>query len=600
MNHGRILHVCGLLLVASSTSSAQVTRRVSVNSSGGQVGGLSDFASISSDNGIVGFRSLSSTLVGGDTNGFRDEFCRRLLTGYTEIVSVDWNEGLGNGVSGPGFVSADGRYVVFSSDAIDLVPGDTNGQTDVFVRDRSAGTTERVSISSPGGQGDGPSIHGTISGDGRYVAFESSATNLVSGDTNGVNDIFVRDRQNATTSRISRGQSGTESNGWSETPMINAHGTVVVFASGATNLVSGDSNGCWDIFRCSLSGGGMTRISVTPGSSGHQGNGNSLAPSISADGSCIAFYSLATNLANSAVDTNGVGDILYRDMGASHIELVSLDTGGAVGNGPSSAPSVSADGNFVAFESAATNLVPGDTNGAQDVFVRDIALHTIERVSIDTSGVQGNGRSAWPSISGDGRWVAFESDADNLVPGDTNNNTDIFVRDRNAAGFSSLCHPGHDGVLSCPCSNQPPILGRGCNNSSATGGAFLTASGPAYLSADTLVFTTFAEKPTAFSIVLQGTTFLANGVVYGQGVRCTGGVLKRLFAKNALSGSITAPDFGAGDPSISARSAAKGDVISPGEYRVYLVYYRDPVVLGGCSAASTFNATQTGLVVWSL
>jgi len=154
-------------------------------------------------------------------------------------------------------------------------------------------------------------------------------------------------------------------------------------------------------------------------------------------------------------------------------------------------------------------------------------------------------------------------------------------------------------VQACPCSNPPTTIGRGCNNSSATGGALLTASGAAYLTADRLVLTTFAEKPTAFSIVLQGTTLLANGVVYGQGVRCTGGVLKRLFAKNAVAGSVTAPDFGAGDPSISARSAAKGDVISAGEYRVYLVYYRDPVVLGGCSAASTFNATQTGLVVWS-
>ncbi|HEV8112566.1 MAG TPA: calcium-binding protein [Planctomycetota bacterium] len=598
MNHGRILHVFGLLLVASSTSSAQVTRRVSVNSSGGQVNGLSDFSSISSNGAIVAFRSLSSTLVGGDTNGFRDAFCRGRITTQTEIVSVDSSEHLGDGASGPQFASVDGSLIVFSSDANNLVPGDTNGQTDVFVRDRVAGTTQRVSVSSGGAQGDGPSAYGTISADGRYVAFQSSATNLVSGDTNGVGDIFVRDRLGGITVLISRGASFTPSNGWSEAPAISADGNYVVFASGATNLINGDTNGFWDVFRCFTLGGGNERISVVPGTHGSQGNGNSLFPSISADGSCIAFYSLATNLTNVA-DTNGVADILCRNMSATSIELVSCDAGGTVGNGASGAPSISADGTYVAFESAATNLVPGDTNGIQDIFVRNRVLHTIERVSVDTSGVQGNARSAWPSISGDGRFVAFESDSDNLVGGDTNQNTDIFVRDRDATGFSSMCHPGLDGVQACPCSNPPTTIGRGCNNSSATGGALLTASGAAYLTADRLVFTTFAEKPTAFSIVLQGTTFLANGVVYGQGVRCTGGVLKRLFAKHALAGSVTAPDFGAGDPSISARSAAKGDVISAGEYRVYLVYYRDPVVLGGCSAASTFNATQTGLVVWS-
>jgi len=598
MNHGRILQVCGLLLVASSTSSAQVTRRVSVNSSGGQVNGLSDFSSISSNGAIVAFRSLSSTLVGGDTNGFRDAFCRGRLTTQTEIVSVDSSEHLGDEASGPQFASVDGSLIVFSSDANNLVPGDTYGQTDVFVRDRVAGTTQRVSVSSGGAQGDGPSTYGTISADGRYVAFQSSATNLVSGDTNGVGDIFVRDRLGGITVLISRGGGATPSNGWSEAPAISADGNYVVFASGATNLINGDTNGFWDVFRCFTLGGGNERISVVPGLHGLQGNGNSLFPSISADGSCIAFYSLATNLTFMG-DTNGVADILCRDMSATMIELVSRDAGGTAGNGASGAPSISADGIYVAFESTATNLVPGDTNGIQDIFVRNRVLGTTERVSVDTSGVQGNARSAWPSISGDGRFVAFESDSDNLVAGDTNLNTDIFVRDRDATGFSSMCHPGQDGVQACPCSNPPTTIGRGCNNSSATGGALLTASGAAYLTADRLVLTTFAEKPTAFSIVLQGTTLLANGVVYGQGVRCTGGVLKRLFAKNAVAGSVTAPDFGAGDPSISARSAAKGDVISAGEYRVYLVYYRDPVVLGGCSAASTFNATQTGLVVWS-
>jgi hypothetical protein len=194
--------------------------------------------------------------------------------------------------------------------------------------------------------------------------------------------------------------------------------------------------------------------------------------------------------------------------------------------------------------------------------------------------------------------VAFRSDATNLVPGDTNARTDVFVHDRYSTGFTSLCDPGVDGVSACPCSNPPSSAGHGCDNSSATGGAALSASGIAYLSRDSLEFTTNGEIPTSFSILLQGKAFLPGGVVYGQGIRCLGAPLKRLFAKTAVAGSITAPNFGAGDPTVSARSAALGDVIQPGQSRWYLVYYRDPVVLGGCPVSSVFNATQTGQVTW--
>jgi len=166
--------------------------------------------------------------------------------------------------------------------------------------------------------------------------------------------------------------------------------------------------------------------------------------------------------------------------------------------------------------------------------------------------------------------------------------------------FTSLCDPGAGGVIPCPCANAPVNSGRGCNNSAATGGANLSGGGVAHLAADTLFFTTAGEKPTATSILMQGTASPANGVVYGQGVRCVGGSLKRLFVKAAVGGSILAPNFAGGDPSVSARSAAKGDTILAGQNRWYLVYYRDPTVLGGCPSSSTFNATQTGLVTWTM
>jgi hypothetical protein len=261
---------------------------------------------------------------------------------------------------------------------------------------------------------------------------------------------------------------------------------------------------------------------------------------------------------------------------------------------------MSADGRFVAFQSSASNLVDGDTNKAEDVFARDRQLGTTERVSVDSSGEQGDNNSYVPSVSGDGRYVAFVSNASNLVGDDTNGTLDVFVRDRlGGTSFTSLCDPGVGGVIPCPCANAPVNSGRGCDNSASTGGANLSSGGLAHLSSDSLFFTTAGEKPTATSILMQGTSHLMTGAVYGQGVRCVSGSLKRLFVKSAVGGSILAPNFGAGDPSVSARSAAKGDTILPGQSRWYLVYYRDPTVLGGCPATSTFNATQTGQVSWS-
>jgi uncharacterized membrane protein len=164
--------------------------------------------------------------------------------------------------------------------------------------------------------------------------------------------------------------------------------------------------------------------------------------------------------------------------------------------------------------------------------------------------------------------------------------------------MTSFCLPSEGGVIGCPCGNPPLLAGTGCDNSSHTGGAMLAASGTPSLSADTLVFTTSGEKPTALSIVLQGPTSLATGAVFGQGVRCVGGSLKRLYTKSASGGSITAP--GAGDPSVHVRSAALGDTITAGTDRFYMVYYRDATVVGGCPAASTFNATQGGRVSWAM
>jgi hypothetical protein len=308
----------------------------------------------------------------------------------------------------------------------------------------------------------------------------------------------------------------------------------------------------------------------------------------------VTFYSSASNLF--AGDTNGVQDAFVHDMLTGATEVISVSSNGTLANGPSTPGEISDDGRYIAFKSTASNLVAGDTNSASDAFIRDRVSGTTTRVSVATDGSQANAGSGSGWLSPDGRYVILDSLASNLVTGDTNNARDIFVHDRFASGFTSLCDPGSGSVIACPCNNPPAVAGRGCENSSLTGGARLSAIGIAYLAQDRLVFSTTDERPMATSILLQGDSFASNGAAFGQGVRCAGGSLKRMYVKTASAGSITAPDFTAGDPTISARSAVLGVPIQPGQPYFYLVYYRDPVVLGGCSALLTFNCTQTGSV----
>lgn len=552
---------------------------------------------MSADGRYVAFRSSSSDLVPGDTNATSDIFVRDRLNGTTERLSLSSAKAQANGVSGIfGIsISADGRFVAFESRANNLVPGDTNLNSDVFVRDRSDGTTERVSVGVGGVQGNSESSYPSISADGSCVAFMSRATNLVPGDNNGVYDVYLRDRLNGTTERISVGIGGADANSESSYTSISADARYVAFASGATNLVPGDTNGFIDIFVRDRLSGTTERVSIT--TLGAQPNFDSRPPAISADGRCVAFQSRATNIVPG--DTNATADVFLRDRQSGTTELVSVTAGGVPGNFSSGLPHISGDGRYVSFDSLASNLVPGDTNGFIDVFVRDRLSGVTERVNLATGGAQTiYQNSGHSSISTDGRYVAFKSYSRDLVPGDSNGEGDVFLHDRDAAGFTSVCDPGLGGVIACPCSNPPSGPGRGCDNSSATGGALLSASGIAYLSMDSLVLTTSGENPAAASIVVQGNASIASGAVFGQGARCGGGMLKRLYLKTASAGAITAPDFAAGDPTVSARSATLGDPIQPGESRWYFVYYRDSIVLGGCPPTSSFNSTQTGHVAW--
>jgi Tol biopolymer transport system component len=610
----RAARLTSVALVAALTGGialAQSTERVSLDSAGAQgnqdSGGNLNGVSISADGRFVAFTSFATNLVAGDTNGCKDVFVRdRQNPGTTVRVSVDSSGAQGNSYSQDPSISADGRFVAFESLATNLVAGGTNGFDQVFLHDRDtdadgifdepgAVATILVSVDSSGVQGNYDSTYPSISADGLFVAFTSGASNLVANDTNMVQDIFIRDVQPGTTERVSEGPSGVQGNNWSLYSSLSANGRFVALWSLASNLVASGTNGHEHIFvHDRLTG---TTELASADSIGAEGNNDSYFPSISADGRWVAFTSGASNLV--AGDTNSAYDTFVHDRQSGATERVSLGPNGVEGNSGSSwdAVSISGDGRFVAFESMATNLVTGDTNGSPDTFVRDRQSGTTERVSVDSVGTEGDFDSHYPSISAGGRFAAFGSFATNLVGGDTNGLYDVFVRDRGPGNpGTDLCQAGTGSVIGCPCSNPPANSPRGCDNSAGTGGAQLTSTGLASLAADSLVFSTNGEKPTATSVVLQGNNANASGIVFGQGVRCATGTLKRLYVKTASGGSITAP--AAGDPSVSARSAALGDPISAGTSRWYAVYYRDPIVLGGCSATSTYNVTQTQAVAW--
>jgi TolB protein len=414
-----IVAVAGL---APPAAAAPATVLVSANRSGGVGNRSSAEPAISGNGRFVAFTSHSTNLVAGDTNSRQDVFLRDLMTGTTRRVSLGPQGRQGNRRSHQAAVSTDGRYVVFSSDATNLVAGDTNGWPDVFVRDTVAGVTRRISVGPGGVQANRDSAAGAISGDGRYVAFVSGATNLVPGDTNGVSDLFVRDTVANTTSRLSLGPGGVQSNGFADGPSISADGRFVAFNSAATNLVAGDTNGVVDVFLRDRVAGTTRRISVGPG--GVQANGATSQSAISADGRHVAYTSEASNL--TPADTDALPDVLIRDLAAGTNARVSPRTDNLPGSF-SSEPDVSGTGRFVAFVTSSA-LVPGDSGSSVDVYARDMATGAFRLVSVAAGGGSANGPSADPSIADSGTPVAFTSAATDIVPGDTNGFDDVFAR----------------------------------------------------------------------------------------------------------------------------------------------------------------------------
>ena len=444
-----------------------VTKRISLHTDdtqGNASSGL-DFemysVGISETGRYVVFSSEATNLVDDDTNGQRDVFLRDRDTDNDQIydepgsvkttrISMGYDGSQTNGDSWEVAISADSKFIAYSSDASNIVSGDTNGARDVFVYNRTTGVTERVSVvnATTNGNGNAQSDQPFLSRTGRYVVFRSFANNLVTGDTNTVADIFLRDRNTKLTMRIPPPDisiSFTEPDAESTTPTISDDGTRVAFASRATNLVTtpadnADGNAL-DVFVYDRSAGDTYLISAVGNLTDTL---DSYTPYISGDGNYVAFasrsWSLDTDTTNWEAPTDTDADIFVYDLTLDVISRVSVNFFGVqAANGDSFSPSITRDGRFIAFASEANNLdvnLP-DVNARRDIFLHDrtLALSGVydfgltQRISLNYNRGEPNDWSFVPVIAPEGRHVAYVSEASNLVNNDTNNAWDVFAFD---------------------------------------------------------------------------------------------------------------------------------------------------------------------------
>ena len=386
-------------------------------------------AALSADGRVVVFASHASNLVPGDTNGKRDIFRFDRLSNEMTRLSLTSTGRQADGDSFWPEVCGDGSVVTFTSFA-GLDPRDTNGALDAYLVDVATGQLSWVG----GAASDEPPNAATtvprISADGRFVAYQSWASNLVPGDTNGTQDVFVYDRLGGRTERVSLASDGSEGDNQSTSASLSANGRFVAFGSSATNLIpGGDLNGtASDVFVRDRATGRTWLASVD-----HLGfqraEGRSLYPVISGDGRRVVFHSTAGLVPGNPAGKQKDADVFVFDADKGHSRIASVNSGGALADGISFEPAISLDGRWVAYRSRATNLVPGDTNALDDVFLHDLLLGETRRVSTSATGAEANGLSLRPRLSARASVVSFDSTASNLVPNTTTVFQRVLVRD---------------------------------------------------------------------------------------------------------------------------------------------------------------------------
>jgi Tol biopolymer transport system component len=589
----RVTWTAATVAVLGTAAFAQgVTERASVGSNASQGMGDSDQASISGNGRWVAFRSAADNLVAGDTNGVTDVFVRDRWTGTVERVSVSTSGAQGDAESLEPSISFDGRYVAFASEANNLVSDVAPASSkDIFLRDRQLGTTVLLTRTAANGPSNGDCHRPRVSDDGRYVSFEGSATNLLVGATSSGYQVFRRDVTGGVTTLVSVSTSGGPAGGFSWNGAISADGRYVAFVSSGNNVVANDTNLYTDCFWRDMLTGQTRRVSVS--SSGVQGNGSTYTNcAMSRDGRWVALCSNAGNLAPGEFAAGY--DIFLHDTQTASTYRISLTSSNFAADGNSYDPAVSDDGRYVAFQSFSTNLDPLDTDQQSDIFVRDRQLGTTRLVSRnDSAGA--NSDSFSPQISSDGALVAFHSASSDLVPQDTNLKVDTFVRDLGTDNHTMFC-AGLAGT--CPCGNAGRS-GAGCENSALTGGALLRATGRASVSADQVTLFATGLPPASSAVFFQGTARenSGNGTLFGDGLRCAGGTAVRMSQYGVVAGVATTGygvQPGSGGSGVPIH--VQGLVPSSGGTRTYQVWYRNAAVF--CSA-STFNLSNGVEIVWT-
>jgi Tol biopolymer transport system component len=394
---------------------AAKTRLISRSSEGMQGNSHSRASDISSQGRFIAFVSGSTNLVSGDDNKVDDIFLRDRRTGKTQRVSVSSSGTEANAPSSEPAISAGGRIIAFTSEASNLVRSDRNGERDVFIHNRKTDRTRRISLSSTGGEGNGISFQPAVSADGRKIAFTSDASNLVKPDANSTSDIFVRILARRRTKLVSVSSQGERAESFSAFPAISGDGRIVSFTSFASNLVPRDRNEDADVFVRNLAEGMTARVSVA--SNGREGDGGSdLSSALSFDGRFVAFDSAAENLVPR--DDNGFYDVFVRDRALRETTRVSVDSGGRQRDVINNLGGMSAGGQFVAFDSEDGNS-----------YVHDRLTATTTVVGVAFDGDLANDQVSDPAISADGRFVTFTSVATNLIPRDENGDiSDVFLR----------------------------------------------------------------------------------------------------------------------------------------------------------------------------
>jgi Tol biopolymer transport system component len=411
-------------ILTGANAEAQSTVRVSLDANGGQGDADSGRARVSADGRYVAFASQSSSFVPGDNNGRFDIFVKDRMTGAIERVSVATGGAEANGSSEHPAISADGQFVAFMSDAENLTPSDLNHAMDIFVHDRLTGITTCASVNVNGGTSSYESIHPSISADGRWVAYQSLGTDIVPGRVGNGYEAFIFDRLNGTNEVASLTWNGSRSQTDVWFPRISADGRFVAFQGRGVDLVPNDTNPFDDIYVRDRSALTTTRASLD--AAGAEAYGSSMTPSLSADGTLVVFRSFSTALVPG--DTNVASDIFLKNRITGAIDRINFGIAGAQASDHSDEPSIAASGAFAVFKSRATNLALNDLNGKPDVFSVEIASRSVHRASLSDLGREVGSESRLPDVTNDGQFVVFESPASDLVAGDTNPHVDIFAR----------------------------------------------------------------------------------------------------------------------------------------------------------------------------